>query len=137
MYISFNTSWSKVTTVQCYSETVYFQVIYNNKLLENPLWYLFNTKWNYKLTINENRRELWRLKIQNLNFTHSSEKAWNIIRQLWAALTNVEKKYSITANNVAKRLIKVANNNNNAKEDNTWNSILFINIKSGRMLKKT
>lgn len=53
------------------------------------------------------RREKWLKTVQDMNFTHSSRKAWSVIRHLGAANAKFNKKSSISANEVATRLVQL------------------------------
>lgn len=53
------------------------------------------------------RKEKWLKTVESMNFTHSSRKAWSVIRRLGAANAKSNGKASISADNVASRLVQL------------------------------
>lgn len=59
--------------------------------------------------LNENKREKWRTKTENLDFTHSSRKAWSLIRRLDSGKIPTPKYNAVSPNKVASHLLSMSN----------------------------
>jgi hypothetical protein len=63
--------------------------------------------------LNDQRKQKWERTVESTNFTHSSRKAWALLRNL-GANTNItpSQNQNITANDIASRILKVPINPN-------------------------
>lgn len=61
------------------------------------------------------RKQRWLKTVENMNFTHSSRKAWSEIRRLGAANAKLGGKSETTANKVAARLVNLTKVNMNKR----------------------
>lgn len=59
-------------------------------------------------TLNINRRNKWHDTTASLNFTHSSRKAWNLVKRLGAETPKTGQHGVVTPNDVATRMMRVA-----------------------------
>lgn len=67
--------------------------------------------------LNENRRKIWDKTVESVDFTHSSRKAWNVLKKLGTNSTNSEKVVTnVTADQVATKL----KSSSKVKMDKSW-----------------
>jgi len=60
-------------------------------------------------SLEASRRHRWEAAMEQLDFTHSSRKGWNLLRKLGAAQRPpATKHYPVSANQVASHLVNVA-----------------------------
>jgi hypothetical protein len=59
--------------------------------------------------LNDQRKQKWERTAESTNFTHSSRKAWALLRNL-GAYTNItpSQNQNITANDIASRLLRIS-----------------------------
>jgi hypothetical protein len=58
--------------------------------------------------LNEQRKKKWEKTIEAANFTHSSRKAWKMLKKLGTDAIPASRQKSITANGIASRLLRVS-----------------------------
>jgi hypothetical protein len=58
--------------------------------------------------LNDQRKKKWEIPVEAANFTHSSRKAWKMLKKLVADAILVSRQKSITANDIVSRLLRVS-----------------------------
>ena len=67
-----------------------------------------DTGENLLHALNKNRKEKWQETVSNLDFTHSSRKAWTLIRKLGCDPTIETKHPTVNPNTIATRLLQAS-----------------------------
>lgn len=58
--------------------------------------------------LNEERKERWKLLVENMDFKHSSRKAWDLLHKLSGGNLNIHVASSVKPNSVATRLVQAS-----------------------------
>jgi len=66
--------------------------------------------------LNINRRKKWQETTASLNFTHSSRKAWNLVKRLGAETSKTNLSDKVSPNDVATRLMRMAKTKMNKEQ---------------------
>lgn len=56
--------------------------------------------------LNEERKERWKSLVENMDFKHSSRKAWDLLHKLGGGKLNIQVDSSVKPNSVATRLVQ-------------------------------
>lgn len=59
-------------------------------------------------SLNDNRKQIWTDTVSSLDFTHSSRKAWSLIRKLDSSKPAGGQKLSVNINDLAKHMISIS-----------------------------
>lgn len=59
-------------------------------------------------TLNKERKERWKTMVENLDFKHSSRKAWDLLKKLSGETLNVNTAVTVNPNLIAHRLISAS-----------------------------
>jgi hypothetical protein len=60
------------------------------------------------VSLNEQRKSRWEDIVEKTNFTHTSRKAWNLMKKLGTDAPEIVPPKTVTANNIASRLLCVS-----------------------------
>ena len=90
--------------------------------------------------LNDGRRQSWIETVQELDLTHSSRKAWNLLRHLGSLAPTQYQPTKVTANEVAVRLLGNSSEKSEKKchkpLDNLIAAVPFPPSTPGQMLTK-
>lgn len=78
--------------------------------------------------LDQNRRSQWESKMESVNFTRSSKKAWNLINRLSGKSPKDEKLYPVTPEQIASQLVKNSKGNVSPTQKRRVNKQYAINF---------
>jgi hypothetical protein len=67
--------------------------------------------------LNNQRKKKWEKTVEAANFTHSNRKAWKVLKKLGTNAIPVTRQKSITANDIASRLLRVSKTQKDQEHD--------------------